>query len=117
MICSSIPASAPAARTARACRSASASRRCGWSASPWEGLDERGAYEPNIEELARTVGPDRRDRRRRFPGQGCAGRTVLRALVLDGADAVDRRRHAGDQISLWLWRRLAADTPRLSRDG
>ena len=30
---SSTPASAPAARTARACRSASASRRCGWTAS------------------------------------------------------------------------------------
>ncbi len=30
---SSIPASAPAARTARACRSASASRRCGWTGS------------------------------------------------------------------------------------
>ncbi len=31
--CSSTPASAPAARTARACRSASASRRCAWIAS------------------------------------------------------------------------------------
>ena len=33
----STPASAPAARTARACRSASASRRCAWTASPSAG--------------------------------------------------------------------------------
>ena len=38
--CSSTPASAPAARTARACRSASASRRCAWTASRSAGRAE-----------------------------------------------------------------------------
>ena len=37
---SSTPASAPAARTARACRSASASRRCAWTASRSAGRGE-----------------------------------------------------------------------------
>src|SRR5437764_275184 len=53
----SIRASAPAARTARACRSESGSRRCGWSASPWEER-AREHRQPNIRdkivELARA---------------------------------------------------------------
>src|SRR5882757_8740959 len=106
------PASAPAVRTARACLLESASRRCGWSASPWEER-AREHRQPNIRdkivELARAGGATRRDRRRCVHRQRRDRRTVLCAVRLDGADALDRRCAGGVEISVWLWRGVAAD--------
>ena len=66
--------------------------------------------------LARTARPGRGDRGDRFSRQGRAGRAVLCAVAFDGADAVDRRRDAGVEISLRLRRGVAADPRRLSRN-
>ena len=52
----------------------------------------------------------------RFPGQGSARRTLLRAVRLHGADAADRRCLAGVEISLRLRHRLAADPDQPARD-
>ena len=49
------------------------------------------------------------DRGRRFRRQGRDRRALLRAIRLDGADALDRRCAGGVEIPLWLWRGLAAD--------
>src|SRR5258705_6660005 len=106
------PASALAARTAKAYRSALASRRCGWSASPWE-EPVREHRQPDLRDkvfqLARAGGAARGDRRRRVRRQGRDRRTVLRAVRLDGADAFDRRCAGGVEISVRLWRGVAAD--------
>src|SRR5947209_2531302 len=48
-----MPASAPAARMARACQSASASRRCGWTASRWAAPVERGRVLAMIDTVVR----------------------------------------------------------------
>ena len=55
------------------------------------------------------LAPARRHLAGGVPRQGRAGRAVLRAVGLDGADAADRRRAAGLEISLRLQHRLAAD--------
>ena len=68
----------------------------------------------------REAGADNSSRSRRscdrFCRQGRGGRAVLCAVALDGADAVDRRRNAGLEISLRLRRGVAADPCRLSRN-
>src|SRR5882762_10275604 len=90
----SIPASAPAASTARAYRSASASRRCGWNALRWEEpADERGNHTRTVAGAALdgAAGPAGVDRRDRFSRQGRLRRAVLRAVGVDGADLADRR--------------------------
>src|ERR1700743_692351 len=100
-----MPASAPVARMARACRSASASRRSGWSESLLEVLaDERGqVIDPDKgQHLARPGAPARRLCPVRVPPQGRLSRAVLRTLGIDGADADDRRRATGLEIPLWL---------------
>src|ERR1700722_12057002 len=108
-----IPASAPAARTARACRWASASRRCGWTALR---LEERASDHrhrsgrPEDAWLAWPIAAARCDRAGGVHRQGRLRRAVLCAIGLDGADAFDRRRAAGVEISLWLQRSLAADS-------
>src|SRR3954462_1462807 len=108
----STPASAPAARTARACLLESASRRCGWSGLRWE-EPAREHRQPGIRDkivgLARAGGAARRDRRGRVYRKRRDRRTVLRAVRLDGADAADRRRAGGVEISVWLRRGVAAD--------
>src|ERR1700748_2178915 len=107
-----MPGSALAARMARACRSASASRRSGWSESLLEVLaDERGqTIDPDKgQQLARPGAPARRPWRARVPRQGRNCGAVLRALGLDGADTDDRRRAIGVEIPLWLQRCLVAD--------
>src|ERR1019366_940814 len=120
----SIPASAPAARTARACRSASASPVCAWTASPWAEPAETYA---NLEARKNVIhgttpGPqeqpaaiDRRTGRHRagrVRGESRDCRAVLCAVRLDGADAADWRRIAGDEIPLRLWHGVVAGVPR-----
>src|ERR1700733_7820090 len=107
-------ASAPAASTARACRSASVSRRCGWNGLRLEERAREHRHRNGSTEddawLARPIAAARRRRAGGVPRQGRLRRTVLRAIGLDGADAVDRRRAIGVEISLWLQRSVAADS-------
>src|SRR5512141_1410892 len=107
-----IQGSAPAARTARACRSASASRACAWIALQWAALlDQRekqnAATIPyaRLDQAGFRSGFDPAGGNRR---QDCNRGAVLHSVRLDGADAADRRSIAGDEISLWLQHRLAA---------
>src|SRR5512141_2692500 len=112
----SIPASALAARTARACRSASASRVCAWIALPWAApLDQREKQDAatipyaRLDQVSLRSGFDPAGGNRRQDGNRGA---VLYSVRLDGADATDRRSIAGNKISLWLQQRLAAGVHR-----
>ena len=66
--------------------------------------------------LARPGHATGRDRRGRIPRQGRDRRTFLCAVGFDGADAFDRRRAAGVEISLRLRHRFAADPDLAARD-
>src|SRR3954452_5274007 len=108
-----IPASALAARTARACRSGSGNRPCGWTALLSEEPADEHRSPIRSRERARLARPGRAtrgDRADRLCCQRCDRRAVLRAVRLDGADAADRRRAIGLEISLRIRHRLAADT-------
>src|SRR4030081_1992862 len=108
-----IPASALAARTARACRWGSANRPCGWTALlSEEPADEHRSPVRSREgaRLATQGRATRGDGAGRLSSKRCDPRAVLRAVRLDGADAADRRRAIGLEISLRMRHRLAADT-------
>src|SRR3984957_16755944 len=116
----STPESAPAARTARAFRSASASRRCGWNGLRLEVPvhDDGTAIDRHARaRLGRAARSVCGGAGAGFSGEGPPRRAVLCAVRLDGADASDRRRAACIEIPLWLWHRLATDPDQPARNG
>src|SRR6476620_3607230 len=104
---------------ARGSRSVSDNRRCGWIASPSEAREhERGRLIGGeaAAKLALLARADRGNRAGGLRGQGCAGRTVLRPVGINGADAADRRRIAGIEISVWIQLGILADSYFLPAD-